>query len=159
MAAVRASDADRERVVDALRRATTLGYLTLQEFEDRLDGVYGATFLTDLDPLLADIPGAPRPSTGTASIRATTAPPSPPRPNVPPWPRSWSALSPVPLAFRVGLAVLAVVAVTGALAQLVFFPPLPLLLIGLFVWRRGHRRHGWCGARASRVSRWPTEFA
>jgi hypothetical protein len=153
MAAVRASDADRERVVDALRRATTLGYLNLQEFEDRLDGVYRATYLADLDGLLADIPGAARPSIGPASVRSA-APAAPPRRNLPDWARSWGALSPVQLAFRVGLCVLAVTAIAGVLAEVWF----PLVLVGFFVWRRSHRRHAWYG-RYGRCGRWPTEFA
>ena len=46
---VLASDADRERVVDALRQHCTDGRLTLDEFEERLGEVYAARTLRDLD--------------------------------------------------------------------------------------------------------------
>lgn len=154
MAPLRASDEDRERTVAALHRATTLGYLNLQEFEDRLDGVYRAAYLRDLDTLLADLPGAPRPSSqwspstrwSPSSARVRSA--SPARA---PRPFRWS---PLPLTLRVGLGVLLAVLALAALAQL-WFPPLPLIIVGVFFWRRGHHRHCWGG----RAARWPAEFA
>jgi hypothetical protein len=54
--AVRASDADRERVAAILRGAAGQGLLTLAEVDERLAAVYGATHLTDLGPLTADLP-------------------------------------------------------------------------------------------------------
>lgn len=57
---LRASHADRDRGVALLRQATGDGYLTLDEFEDRLGKVYSARYLRDLDEIVDDIPGHPR---------------------------------------------------------------------------------------------------
>jgi hypothetical protein len=54
--ALRASDADRERVAAILRGAAGQGLLTLAEVDERLAAVYAATYLTDLRPLTADLP-------------------------------------------------------------------------------------------------------
>jgi hypothetical protein len=59
---LRASHADRDRAVMLLREATAAGYITLDEFEERLGAVYSARYLRDLDPLVDDIPGHPRPA-------------------------------------------------------------------------------------------------
>ncbi len=53
---VRASDADREAVVDLLREHTGAGRLTLTEFEERAASAYAATRLAELDLLLKDLP-------------------------------------------------------------------------------------------------------
>lgn len=55
--AVRASDADRERVAAILRRAAGQRLLTPAEVDERLAAVYAATYQTDLRPLTADLPG------------------------------------------------------------------------------------------------------
>ena len=52
---VRASDADRERVAAILRGAAGQGLLTLAEVDERLAGVYAATYVGDLAPLTADL--------------------------------------------------------------------------------------------------------
>jgi len=73
---IRASDEDRERAIDILREATSRGYITLAEFEERLSAGLAATHLSDLDPLLADLPGTPRPSAGwtvPSAVGARTA--------------------------------------------------------------------------------------
>ena len=54
--AVRASDADRERVAAILRGAAGQGLLTLAEVDERLAAVYAATHVADLGPLTADLP-------------------------------------------------------------------------------------------------------
>jgi hypothetical protein len=54
--AVRASDADRERVAGILRGAAGQGLLTLAEVDERLAAVYAATYVADLRPLTADLP-------------------------------------------------------------------------------------------------------
>ena len=56
-ASLRASDADRERVVTALGRHLSDGRLTLVEFEDRVGQAYAARTFGDLAPLTADLPG------------------------------------------------------------------------------------------------------
>lgn len=54
---MRASDADRERTSELLREHLAVGRLTPQEFEQRLDRVFAAKTIGELDALLADLPG------------------------------------------------------------------------------------------------------
>lgn len=54
--AIRASDADRERVVGTMREHLAAGRLTVDEFSERTDAAYAATTVADLQPLLADLP-------------------------------------------------------------------------------------------------------
>lgn len=54
--AVRASDLDRQRVVEMLGEHAAAGRLTLSEFEDRASTTYRASHLSELDQLLADLP-------------------------------------------------------------------------------------------------------
>src|SRR5205809_6534610 len=56
---VRASDADRARVVAALERHTAAGRLTLDEFADRVSRVFGATTHGDLAVITGDLPADP----------------------------------------------------------------------------------------------------
>lgn len=56
--AMRASDSDREQVVNRLRTAMEEGRLTTEEYVDRVGLAYRATTLADLEPLEADLPGA-----------------------------------------------------------------------------------------------------
>jgi hypothetical protein len=56
---IRASDADRQRVVDALHRHTADGRLTLDEFDTRADAAYRAATHADLATLTADLPNHP----------------------------------------------------------------------------------------------------
>jgi hypothetical protein len=53
---LRASDADRERVVELLRDHAAAGRLTTEELEERIDAAFAATTGGDLDALLADLP-------------------------------------------------------------------------------------------------------
>jgi Domain of unknown function (DUF1707) len=53
----RASDADRDRTVAALRDHMVAGRLTPAEFDERLDRAYAARTIGDLDELMADLPG------------------------------------------------------------------------------------------------------
>jgi len=57
---IRASDADRERVVASLRDHYAAGRLNGDEFNERLDKAYAATTLGDLADLQTDLP-APAP--------------------------------------------------------------------------------------------------
>lgn len=59
---VRASDTEREQVVDQLRRHMTDGRLSLEEFEHRADVAYRARSAAELAPLTSDLPVATRPS-------------------------------------------------------------------------------------------------
>lgn len=54
----RASDDDRQRVIDALQRHTAAGRLTLDEFTDRVGDAYSARTLSDLAALTRDLPAA-----------------------------------------------------------------------------------------------------
>jgi hypothetical protein len=67
---LRASDAERQRVVDDLRRHFGEGRLTLTEFEERSGLAYSARTVGDLTPLLADLPSleARRPSGPPARV-------------------------------------------------------------------------------------------
>ena len=56
---VRASDAEREAVVERLRVATVEGRLTLAELTERTEAAYTATSRGDLVPITADLPTVP----------------------------------------------------------------------------------------------------
>jgi len=58
---LRASDAERERTAELLRRATGEGRLTIDELDERLDAAYGARTRAELDRLVADV-DVPRPA-------------------------------------------------------------------------------------------------
>jgi hypothetical protein len=57
-AGLRVSDADREAAAQQLTRAMSEGRITLSELEERLGTVYGAKTFAELEPPLADLPGA-----------------------------------------------------------------------------------------------------
>lgn len=54
--ALRASDAQRERAADDLRRHTAEGRIDHEELEERLTAVFSARTVADLDRLTADLP-------------------------------------------------------------------------------------------------------
>jgi DUF1707 SHOCT-like domain len=56
---IRASDQERESVVDVLRDAYTDGRLTLDEFEERTSAAYAAKTWADLGELTTDLPAQP----------------------------------------------------------------------------------------------------
>lgn len=55
---MRASDADRDRILDLLQQAHGDGRLTVSEFGERQDEALRAKFLDELQPLVADLPGS-----------------------------------------------------------------------------------------------------
>lgn len=57
--ALRASDADRERVCAQLREAYAEGRLRQDEFQERTDQALAARMVADLAPLTADLPDPP----------------------------------------------------------------------------------------------------
>jgi len=67
--ATRASDAEREAVVDRLRAAAGEGRLTLDELTDRLDAALAAVTRADLEPLAADLPEQSAPSSRSGKGR------------------------------------------------------------------------------------------
>jgi DUF1707 SHOCT-like domain len=56
---IRASDQERESVVDVLRDAYTDGRLTLEEFDERTSAAYASKTWADLRELTADLPVEP----------------------------------------------------------------------------------------------------
>ncbi|MEU9030588.1 DUF1707 domain-containing protein [Streptomyces sp. NPDC048383] len=59
MPELRASDADRDRVVERLRDAVAEGRLDMEEFEERLEAVYASRTYAELAPLTRDLPQVP----------------------------------------------------------------------------------------------------
>jgi hypothetical protein len=75
---LRASDQDRQEVVDQLRAAVGDGRLQLDEYMDRMSQAYQAVTLADLAPLCADLPASARvaergPAPATAAAPVTGA--------------------------------------------------------------------------------------
>ncbi|MFC5063695.1 DUF1707 SHOCT-like domain-containing protein [Actinomycetospora atypica] len=72
--AIRASDADRERVAELVRAAVGDGRLTVVEGDERQAAAYGAVFRHELEPVTADLAPVPAPSTtaGTLTRPAVT---------------------------------------------------------------------------------------
>jgi hypothetical protein len=60
MSELLASDADRELVAERLREAAGEGRLTPAELEERLERAFSARREAELEPLVADLPRAPR---------------------------------------------------------------------------------------------------
>ena len=67
---VRASDADRDRVVEALAAASAEGRLTLEEYSERSDAALVARTLGDLAGLTADLPAASVPAVANGDAGA-----------------------------------------------------------------------------------------
>lgn len=57
---LRASDAERQRIVDMLQAAATDGRLTVGEADERIAAAYAATYQHDLVPLTDDLPSGSR---------------------------------------------------------------------------------------------------
>ncbi|MEO3826717.1 DUF1707 domain-containing protein [Actinomadura sp. B10D3] len=53
---IRASDADRDRVAASLREHCALGRITMDELQERLESVYAAKTLGQLQEVTADLP-------------------------------------------------------------------------------------------------------
>jgi hypothetical protein len=71
---VRASDADRDRVVDALRDAAADGRLTVDEFDQRMEAALSSRTLGELAPLTADLGFGPLVPAGPARPGAAPGP-------------------------------------------------------------------------------------
>jgi hypothetical protein len=78
---IRASDQERESVVDVLRDAFTDGRLTFDEFEERTAAAYAAKMWSDLRELTSDLPAGPlldlhrRPQAGPPVVTPAVLPP------------------------------------------------------------------------------------
>jgi hypothetical protein len=123
--AIRASDADRERVASRLRDAAAEGRLLTDELEQRLEATFAARTYGELDAVLADLPGRrlarPRQRQRSGGLVVPAL-----------------AIISVPLALAVVAAV--VFLVTGVLAGWMLW-----LLVGW--WFFGPHRRGYGGAR------------
>ena len=68
---IRASDQDRERTAHQLREHHAVGRLDAEEFNERLDKVFEAKTIADLDALTADLPAVDLYPLPTASLPRT----------------------------------------------------------------------------------------
>jgi Domain of unknown function (DUF1707) len=118
---LRASDAERERAAETLRRHHADGRLTTDELEERTERVYAATTLGDLNRQFGDLP----------RLRAPDGERRPPRRWV------WTPAFPIPLVF----AFIAIAAFSSAHVLWLAWP----LMAFLFV--RFGRRGGWWRSR------------
>ncbi|MFD4377439.1 DUF1707 domain-containing protein [Streptomyces sp. NPDC058486] len=69
--ALRASDADRDRVADILAEALAMGRLDAEEHAERVEAVYRAKTVGELEPIVRDLPAA---DGGPAAPRTAPAP-------------------------------------------------------------------------------------
>src|SRR5260370_26304346 len=77
---IRASDHDRQEVVNLLRTGLEDGRLTMEEYVDRVGLAYQAVTYADLVPLEADLPAAPRGRAGSRAAGRQATPPAGARP-------------------------------------------------------------------------------
>jgi hypothetical protein len=66
---LRASDADRERTAQLLREHHAVGRLTAEEFDERLNKVFAAKTVGELEALVADLPAIDLYQLPSAGIR------------------------------------------------------------------------------------------
>jgi len=79
---LRASDADRDRVIDVLRAATADGRLTADEFNERMAAALASRTFRELAPLTADLAAPPATPPTTSPARPTESPGPPPAEDV-----------------------------------------------------------------------------
>jgi Flp pilus assembly protein TadB len=120
-ASLRASDADRERTADRLRKAAAEGRLLTEELEERLESAFSARTYGQLNAIVADIPGRDLTTRGQAPRLAPLSP-------------TFSVA--VVVAVAVTLALVAVVLVlTGVLAVWILW-----IVVGWWFWGPRRRR-------------------
>jgi hypothetical protein len=133
-AEIRASDAERERVVAFLREHALAGRLDSDELEERIGLAYGARYVGQLERLIRDLPRAHAPA------RARRSPPSRRRRKHEPTPALIIAgialllITGLPMVIMAGI--IAVLAVVLGLSFLLG----PFLLIALIIVLAGRRR-------------------
>ena len=127
---MRASDSDREKVVQVLGAAYTEGRLGLDEFDDRTTAAYAAKTWGELRELTSDLPAG-----ASLEGQPATAPPAGPTPSLPPGPRPNHGMIFVPF---VPVAIVLLILAVSSHAALLFVP----MLIILFALRAARRGHG-----------------
>jgi hypothetical protein len=144
---LRASDAERERVVAFLREHALLGRLTDDELEDRIGLAYASVTVGDLEKLIADLPRATRPTPAPARRHHghTHATVHHRRRQGPPAPAVVALGIGALLVSGVGLAAVGVVLAIGvALIATVFALSVvlgPILLVALLIIAASKRHH------------------
>jgi hypothetical protein len=140
---LRASDAERERVVAFLREHALLGRLTNDELEERIGLAYASVTVGDLEKLISDLPRANRPA--AAPARRPHARAAHRRRQGPPAPAVIALGVGVLLVSGVGLALVATVLAIGvALLATVFALSMvlgPILLVALLIVAASKRHH------------------
>ncbi len=133
---MRASDADRQQVIERLRVALDEGRLKMDEYLDRMGRASEAVTYGDLTPLLTDLPeaGLARPASAVP-VPAPDAPVPAPAAGQPPATRGGFASLPTPLrvlwtiwAAAVSINLVVWVLVSATTAQLIY--PWPLWVAG-----------------------------
>lgn len=142
---MRASDVDRQFIVEVLQEQTAAGRLSLDEFSERVAGAYSATTRRELDDLVADLPAAP---VGVAGRGSDVVVAEPVVPTVTPDAAAiWMVAAPVVCCLTV-LIVIGLLA--GSPAAL-----LVLVAVGFAVWRWVAWRFGGGGQAAQAADAWP----
>jgi Domain of unknown function (DUF1707) len=124
-ASLRASDADRERFVEALRQHHVEGRLTAEELEERTGRAYAARTLGDLDALATDLPApAPpgRPAAWDPNAEGLPARMRPPGPR-----RAAAKANLVRLGLWWGLLSVVLIVIWAASGRGYFWPVWPIL--------------------------------
>jgi hypothetical protein len=144
---LRASDAERERVVAFLREHALLGRLTDDELEDRIGLAYASVTVGDLEQLIGDLPRASQPAPRPPAPRPHMARPAATR-------RRQHGPPPALIGVGIGALLLSgvgvgliglVIAVGMALLITVFalsivFGPILLIVLLIIAVSRRHRR-------------------
>jgi hypothetical protein len=73
---LRASDAEREQTVEALRQAVTEGRLSVEELEERLQAAYTVPTRRELELLIADVSMHSIAARGTTALARSSGPPA-----------------------------------------------------------------------------------
>lgn len=144
---MRASDRDRDQVVEALREQVAEGRLTFEEFEERIDRAYTARTWDELDKLTEDLPvRVVFAADEVGAAETAERPRDTVRPRAGVAPARAQALLP---------ALVGVILVLGLVAARAW-PVLPFVLIGVFWFAFGGcgRKSGAysCGPRSARIT-------
>jgi hypothetical protein len=125
-ASLRASDADRERFVEALRQHHVEGRLTTEELEERTGKAYEARTLGDLNALATDLPPL-TPAPGSPAGWNPDAPGLPPRMRPPSPRRTRAKANLLRLLLWWGLLSVVLVVIWAASGRGYFWPVWPIL--------------------------------